>query len=328
MASGNGEKPRIGIVPGDPNGIGPEVTVKAWAAANIKRHCRPVVIGSPAVMRRAIEITGVPLRVHVVDDSASLFDDAGVVDVLESTPFAAEGIRFGGDYEDAGVASGGWLDHAHELACSGDLDGTVMGPISTHSLKMAGKLESISTLRDGAYLVLRSGPLVIAHLTDHLPLREVTNHITQPSVYALISRLAAAMTQWGVGSGRIGVAGFNPHAEGDEEDGAITPAVKQAIAEGLVIEGPIGPDSIFRHCIEGRHDAVIAMYHDQGHIALKTWGFAGNSVVFLGPPYIHTTVAHGTAYDLAGTGQADSSMLLHSILDAASLAYGGGFMAH
>ncbi|MAA73347.1 MAG: 4-hydroxythreonine-4-phosphate dehydrogenase [Salinisphaeraceae bacterium] len=328
MSTGEAHKPRIGIVAGDPNGIGPEVTVKAWAAGDIKQHCRPVVVGSASVIERALEITGVPLSVRAVRDTQSISDEANVVDVLGSSAFDAADIRFGDDHEDAGVASGGWLDHAHTLACDGELDGTVMGPISTHSLKMAGKLERISTLRDGAYLVLRSGPLVIAHLTDHVPLAEVTRHITTDSVYALIDRLNRAMRQWGVGSGRIGVAGFNPHAEGTEEDNAISPAVQKARQQGLSIDGPIGPDSIFRHCIEGRHDAVIAMYHDQGHIALKTWGFSGNSVVFLGPPYIHTTVAHGTAYDLAGSGTADSSMLLHSILDAASLADSRGFVEH
>ncbi|MAA73353.1 MAG: 4-hydroxythreonine-4-phosphate dehydrogenase [Salinisphaeraceae bacterium] len=325
---GQNELPRIGVVTGDPNGIGAEVTIQAWASGTIKQHCRPVIIGSPEVVARAIEITGAKLRIRAVRDTTALSDEANVVDVLAGSPFAAADICFGEDREDAGAASGRWLDQADELARGGALEGSVMGPISSDALKMAGKLESLSTLRDKAYLVLRSGPLVIAHLTDHVPLREVSALITQPAVSGLIQRLAQAMRAWGVGRGRIGVAGFNPHAQGTEEDQAITPAVARAAADGLDIEGPIGPDSIFRHCIEGRHDAVIAMYHDQGHIALKTWGFSGNSVVFLGPAYVHTTVAHGTAYDLAGSGRADHSMLLHSILDAASLARGRGFFQH
>jgi 4-hydroxythreonine-4-phosphate dehydrogenase len=207
------------------------------------------------------------------------------------------------------------------------LDGSVMGPISAKAMEKAGVLSSIASRKPGdeAYLLLRSGNLVIAHLTDHVPLREVSAAITPATVLKLITKLTDSMAQWGLGAGRIGVAGFNPHAAGQEETNAITPAIERARTQGINVEGPISPDSIFRHCIEGRYAAVIAMYHDQGHIAIKTWGFAGNNVVFLGPPYPHTTVAHGVAYDLAGTGKADHSMIQNAILNAASLAAGRGF---
>ena len=121
------------------------------------------------------------------------------------------------------------------------------------------------------------------------------------------------------------MAGFNPHASGDEEKSALEPAVALARSEGIAVDGPVSPDSIFRQCIEGRYDAVVALYHDQGHIPIKTWGFSGNSVLFLGPSYVHTSVAHGTAYDIVGTGKADASMMLNAILDAASLVSGAGF---
>jgi len=144
-------------------------------------------------------------------------------------------------------------------------------------------------------------------------------------VHRLITRLSQALGNWGVGVGRIAVAGFNPHASGDEEKLAITPAVELARSQGVDVEGPVSPDSVFRQCIEGRYDAVVAMYHDQGHIPIKTWGFSGNSVVFLGLPYVHTTVAHGTAYEIVGSGAADASMMVNAILDAAGLAIGQGF---
>lgn len=324
-------RPAVGVVAGDPNGIGPEILVKAWASKALHAHCRPLVVGDAAVVDQALRLTGLDLRTRRIADAARLPEDAGcndaLIDVIDSAEFPPHATCYGHDREQAGAVSGAWLDHADRLARQGVLDATVMGPISAEAMKAAGVLSSIPSYRPGAqaYLLLRSGPLVIAHLTDHLPLRDVSGAITKGAVHALIVRLALALSDWGLGSARIGVAGFNPHAKGQEETTAIAPAVAQARGEGIAVEGPISPDTVFRHCIEGKYAAVIAMYHDQGHIAIKTWGFAGNNVVFLGPPYPHTTVAHGVAYDLAGKGKADCSMLQNAILNAAFLAAGRGF---
>jgi 4-phospho-D-threonate 3-dehydrogenase / 4-phospho-D-erythronate 3-dehydrogenase len=326
-------RPRVGIVPGDPNGIGPEILVKAWTSGALHAQCRPVVVGCADVMREAVELLGARVEVRSLPDRHAVPADAGhdanVIDVLPSAAFPRAALRRGEDRADAGAVSGAWLDDADRLARSGALDATVMGPISAKAMSLAGTLHSIASHKPGdeAYLLLRSGPLVIAHLTDHVPLRDVAAAITPEACHRLIRCLAEALSAWGLAAPRIGVAGFNPHASGDEEDRAIAPAVQRARAEGLDVEGPISPDSIFRQCIEGRYAAVIAMYHDQGHIAIKTWGFSGNNVVFLGPPYVHTTVAHGVAYDLAGRGTADFSMLRNAILNAASLAAGRGFHA-
>jgi 4-hydroxythreonine-4-phosphate dehydrogenase len=327
----NSGRPIIGIVPGDPNGVGPEILAKAWASGALHQHCRPVVVGSSAVVEQGIRVAGLALRTRSFRYAErlpdALGDDDRLVDVIESAEFPAGSTRYGLDRRDAGAVSGAWLEDADRLARQGLLHGTVMGPISGKAMEMAGTLASVASHKasDPAYLLLRSGRLVIAHLTDHIPLREVSAVISSQSVHRLIKKLAQSLSQWGLGDGRIGVAGFNPHASGVEESTAIAPAVKQAQAEGINVEGPISPDTIFRHCIEGRYMAVIAMYHDQGHIAIKTWGFSGNNVVFLGPSYPHTTVAHGVAYDLAGTGRADCSMILNAILNAASLAEGKGF---
>ena len=324
-------RPTVGIVPGDPNGIGPEILVKAWASKTLHPHCRPLAIGCAEVLDDAIRLTGAALRTRRVRDVADLphhyGDEPDVIDVLESAPFPLASLRRGEDHADAGAVSGAWLDEADRLARRRMVDATVMGPISAKAMSLAGTLHSIASHKptDPAYLLLRSASLVVAHLTDHMPLRDVSAAITQDAVYGLIVKLARALSAWGLAGRRIGVAGFNPHASGDEEDREMAPAIARARAEGIDVEGPISPDTIFRQCIEGRYAAVIAMYHDQGHIAIKTWGFSGNNVVFLGPPYAHTTVAHGVAYDLAGKGQADSSMLRNAILNAASLAAGRGF---
>lgn len=322
------KRPVVGIVPGDPNGIGPEVVVKAWASGRLKTHCSPVVVGSPSVIEKALDEVGAFLSINVVKSTRQLSRDEQTIDVLDVQPYKASASDCGCDTIEAGAATGAWLDHADRLAREGVFDATVMGPISSKAMELANTLSSVAVFKaEPAYLVLRSGRLVIAHLTDHTPLRDVSSAITRDSVYGLIEKFSNALREWGVGNGKTAVAGFNPHASGIEESNEIKPAVDLARARGLDIEGPISPDTVFRQVIEGRYDAVIAMYHDQGHIALKTWGFSGNSVVFLGPPYVHTTVAHGVAFDIAGSGKADGTMMLNAILDAAHLAQGKGFFS-
>lgn len=319
--------PTVGIMTGDPNGIGPEVTVKAWASRRLKSRCRPLIVGSRAVVEQAVRVAAPALTVRTAADPHDIDPDEGVIDVLESAPYAGDARYYCGDLAVGGVATGAWIDHLDALAREGRLHACVMGPISGKAMQLAGTLGSVPSYRpvDPAYLLLRSDRLLIAHLTDHMPLRDVSAAITAEAVHRLIVSLSRSLHAWGVGSGRIAVAGFNPHAAGDEEKTSIGPAVARARADGIPVEGPISPDSVFRQCIEGHYDAIVAMYHDQGHIPIKTWGFSGNSVLFLGPPYVHTSVAHGTAFDIVGTGTADASMMLNAIMDAASLAVGQGF---
>lgn len=318
-------RPIVGITIGDPCGIGPEVIAKAWADEKLHQTCNPVLIGSVGVMGDAVRIAGLHAQVRAVP-RASQVTHSHTIDVIEPVEFDMAWVRYGQDVERAGWASGAWLDHADRLARQGALAASVMGPISSGSMKMAGTLGSIATNRDsGAYLLLHSGPLTIAHLSDHVPLASVSSLITTEAVLTLLRSLDDWMKQAGLKSRRIAVAGFNPHAEGREEREQIDPAIAIARSEGLDVAGPISPDSVFRHCIEGRYDVVVAMYHDQGHIAMKTWGFSGNSVAMIGPPYIHMTVAHGVAHEIAGLGKADHTMILNAILNAATLASGQGF---
>ncbi|MGI4860946.1 MAG: PdxA family dehydrogenase [Janthinobacterium lividum] len=326
LAINETSKPAVGIMIGDPCGIGPEVVAKAWATGLLHAVCRPVLVGSAAVMAAAGRIAGASCEVNVVRDLADCVADPSVMNLMEPVRFDGTDIAYGRDSEASGRACGAWLDHLDLLARQGTFAATVMGPISSEAMRMAGTLDTIATNKpERAYLLLHSGALTIAHLCDHVPLRQVPGIITRDAVLTLVRTLDRAMASWGLASRRIAVAGFNPHAHGEEEDRAIAPAIADARAEGIAAEGPFSPDSVFRHCIEGRYDVVVAMYHDQGHIAMKTWGFSGNSVVFLGPPYVHTTVAHGVAYEIAGTGKADGTMILNAILNAAYLAGGKGF---
>jgi 4-phospho-D-threonate 3-dehydrogenase / 4-phospho-D-erythronate 3-dehydrogenase len=317
---------KVGIVIGDPCGIGPEVVVKAWASGKLQGLCRPVLIGSAAAVRRAIHEQGLNKRLRVIDAPERLSGRADTIDIIDSGALDAADITPGADNPACGRATGVWLDEADSLARAGRLQATVMGPISSGAMQMAGVLDRVVQVRPGqSYLLLASGALRVAHLTDHVGLREVSALITADLIDSALRTLDGVLRQWGLASPRIAVDGFNPHAKGPEEEQHIAPGIERARAAGVDVTGPVSPDSVFRHCIEGRCDIVLAMYHDQGHIAIKTAAFAGNVAVILGPPYPHVTVAHGTAYDIVGRGIADPSMILNAIVTAGSLAAGRAF---
>lgn len=312
---------------GDPAGIGPEVAVKALSRGTVHEVSIPVLLGSAAAVERALDFTGLQARVRVMRAFEKPSDDPAVIDVLDTGALPPGVLPLGEDTEAAGHASAQWLDELDALARDGTFAATIMGPISTGSLKMAGKLDKVVSPTPGeSYLVLLTGPLRVTHLTDHMSLRQVVDVISTDLVAAAISQLDAAMKSWGISQPRIAVAGLNPHAVGDEELTEIAPGVEIARSKGINVEGPIAPDSVFRQCIEGRYDMVLAMFHDQGHIAVKTWGFSGNCVIMMGPPYLHMSVAHGTAYDIVGTGTADAAMMLSAMRTCGQLASGQGFV--
>jgi 4-hydroxythreonine-4-phosphate dehydrogenase len=229
---------------------------------------------------------------------------------------------------DRGITIGHFSQDVGEMAGRSSvaevMDGA--GPVSAVALEMADMLDRIVSSKPGeTYLVVFSRPLRNTHLTDHIPLREVSAVIDKDLIALTLRKMDAALRQWGIAAPRIAVAGFNPHAKGPEDTEEIAPGIAVARQEGIDVTGPVSPDSVFRHCLEGRYDMVLAMYHDQGHIAIKTARFSGNVAVFLGPPYPQVTIAHGTAYDIVGRGIADHSMVLNAILTAGSLAAGNAF---
>ncbi|MCX2975480.1 4-hydroxythreonine-4-phosphate dehydrogenase [Halieaceae bacterium IMCC8485] len=312
---------------GDPAGVGPEVVARSWASGELHQVCRPILIGSGAVMHQAMRDCGLSLAINIVNSLTEQSDDEGVLDILEPTEFDSGSYTPAQDNLSCGAISAQWLDEADRMARTGECVATVMAPISSVSMKMAGVLDKVVNVEPGqSYLFLISGPLRVMHLTDHMPLRQVCDVITSELVTSALKMLDTALKSWGIEKPRIVVAGLNPHASGVEEDQEIAPGVARAQSIGIDATGPEPPDSVFRQCIEGRYDVVLAMTHDQGHIAIKTWGFAGNCALVLGLPYVHTTVAHGTAYDLVGTGRADHTMVLTAIKTAASLVAGKGFL--
>lgn len=327
MDIGTAARPTIGVVIGDPGGVGPEVVVKALSDDAVAAGGRHVLIGSVSVVSQAVEMTGAGALVKTISSPDEVGSERGMLHVLDPDGLPASAFPVGQDSAAAGNAVANWMDTAINLAHQKAIDALVMAPISSGSFKLAGqRSRTVSPVPGESYLVIFSGPLRVAHLTDHVPLASVSGLITADLVCSALVQLDGAMRSWGMARRRIGVSGFNPHANGPEEREQIVPGIERARALGVDATGPHSPDAVFRHGIEGRHDMVLAMFHDQGHIAVKTWGFSGNCVVMLGPPYLFLSVAHGTAHDIVGKGLADPSMLHSALKTAAMLARGDGLV--
>ena len=311
---------------GDPCGIGPEVLARAWASGAVHECCTPMLIGSQAAMRSAVKLVGAKTKVRAIESPAGLSDDPHIIDIFDSGKLDAAEITPGRNSKACGRACAEWLDEADALARGGQVAATVMAPINVEAMTMAGVIDRVmSPVVGESYLFLLSGPLRVMHLTDHIPLRAVCDAVSADLVLRALTTVDGLLKEWGVAAPRIGVAGLNAHAKGAEDQNEIVPGVAQAREQGIDVYGPISPDTVFRQCIEGRYDVVLAMYHDQGHIAIKTWGFSGNCVLMIGRPYVYASVAHGTAYDITGKGIADHTMILAALQLAGNLAAGKGF---
>ena len=330
-----GDRPMVAITMGDPAGIGPEVVARALQDAWVYEKTRPFVVGSGAAMRAALELVGASGGVrtaHAVEDVRGEF---GAVDVLDLENLDYAGIRYGELSAEAGRACVEWILKAGELASSGAVQAIATAPINKEACKMAGHADighmEIFQSQTGAKEVatmLTANTLRVVHLTTHRSLRVACDYVTEANVLAKLRLTHDCFREWGFPEPRIGVAALNPHSSdggllGDEEALQIAPAVAAAREMGIDATGPVPADSVFPQAINGKYDAVLAMYHDQGHIPIKVHDFAKSISVNLGLPFVRTSVDHGTAFDIAGKGIADAESMLEAIRVAVSLASEG-----
>jgi 4-phospho-D-threonate 3-dehydrogenase / 4-phospho-D-erythronate 3-dehydrogenase len=322
------DRPTLALTLGDPAGIGPEIMAKALAEGSAYDLMKPVVVGSRGVLEQVIEGAGLELRLRSIDAPADARGERGTVDLIEAG--SLEKARFGEIDAEHGRAA---LD-AIEKACSLDVDGLVTGPINKEAaraggLKFPGHTELLANLLgadpDGVFTMFVVGKLRIFFLTRHLSLRDAIDALTVERVHDGIVRVDGLLRELGVGDPHVALAALNPHAGeggmmGDEEIRVLRPAVEQAREDGLKISGPVPADAVFHQGHEGRFDGVIALYHDQGHIASKTLDFFGTVSATLGLPIIRTSVDHGTAFDLAGTWKADARGQVNALRVGAELA--------
>ncbi|MGH7259907.1 MAG: 4-hydroxythreonine-4-phosphate dehydrogenase PdxA [Nitrospiraceae bacterium] len=326
-------KPILGLTMGDPAGIGPEVIAKAVMMPQVRRLCRPLVIGSPAVMERTVRSLHLPLRVTAVSGHGDAVGRSAELPVLDPLARPLGRFRMGAVSTRTGAASAAYIIKAVRLAQLGCLDAIVTGPINKEAINLAGydypghteMLADLTKSREVGMMIL-GGPLKIMFVTTHVALRKLPAALSTAKIGKAIRLARKALREYfGIARPRIGVAALNPHAGehglfGNEERTTILPACRQARARGIAATDPLPADTLFGKAARGAYDGVVAMYHDQGLIALKLLAFGRCVNLTVGLPIIRTSVDHGTAYDIAGKGVADPGSMVEAITLAARLA--------
>jgi 4-hydroxythreonine-4-phosphate dehydrogenase len=325
--------PLVGITLGDPTGVGPEVVAKALAFGDLGNIARLVVIGSVPVLSKALSLIDSSLMARSVSDPSDDVPDGQVaVYEPEGLPLGLENLAYGEVSAYAGSAAIAWVKAAAELAIAGRIDAIATAPINKHAANLAGHTDvghqeiyqSMTGAKQVVTMLVTTG-LRVVHLTTHRSLRVACDYVTKDNVLAKLRLTHDFFVSQGFASARIAVAALNPHGGeagiiGTEEIDEIAPAVEAARAAGINGAGPIPADTVFNQAIDGRFDVVLAMYHDQGHVAIKVHDWASSVTMNLGLPFLRTSVDHGTAFDIAGQGIADSTGMLQAVRLAALVA--------
>ena len=324
----------IAITMGDACGIGPEIIVKLYAEA--ESLPATLVIGDEGMIRRAVRLLSLPLSVTVIDspEEAQLTPNTIHVISLSRLP---EDLPFGQLDARSGRAAFDYIWTGIDLALQKRIRAVVTAPINKEALRLAGFrypghteiLADFSETKDFAMMLMNDDLRVIL-VTIHVSLREAIEQVT-PERELLTIRLAhQAMIQLGIARPRIAVAGLNPHGGehglfGTEDEAIIRPAIQQAQAEGIEVSGPWPGDTVFMNARQGQFDIVVAQYHDQGLIPVKYLGVDEGVNITVGLPFVRTSVDHGTAFDIAGTGKASPASLRVAVQQAAMLARQSNF---
>jgi 4-hydroxythreonine-4-phosphate dehydrogenase len=324
--------PKIGITMGDPTGIGPEIIVKALSMKEPFRACRPIIFGDRGVLSRAIQIQNLSATLEVIDKIPEDGYLPGKIFLLPQSELKIASLQFGQPDRACGETMVKYIEEAVELVMSGKLDAITTCPINKKAMNEAGysfpgHTEFLAHLVGAPSVAMMFlGPQWrVVLVTTHLPLKDVSGWISRDRILTILRLTDDGMKKYfGIPHPKLAVLGLNPHCGeggllGEEEEREILPAVAEAKLLGMDVEGPFPADSFFN--ISGRHafDAVVSMYHDQGLIPVKMFGFKESVNFTLGLPFIRTSVDHGTAYDIAGKGVADPTNLVKAILTAANL---------
>lgn len=319
------DKP-VAITMGDPAGVGPEVIMGALAALTPEERRGIVVVGSRAVLERAGRVVGSELSVGLRGQPGN---HGVIVEDVEVPGLRAE---FGQLDPSCGEAAFRYIERAVRLTEAGDMAGIVTAPINKEALNKAGHkydghtgMLAALTGSKASFMLLASPRLKAIHVSTHVSLRDAIGRATTERILATIQAGDAHLKRVGYERPRIAVAGINPHCGenglfGTEDVEFIAPAVEQARALGIDVQGPISADTVYFRAYNGAFDLVVAQYHDQGHIPMKLVAFDTTVNVSLGLPIDRTSVDHGTAFDIAGTGKVNHENMLEAIAYGRKLA--------
>ncbi|BDV41246.1 4-hydroxythreonine-4-phosphate dehydrogenase [Geotalea uraniireducens] len=327
------EKPLIALTMGDPTGIGPEIIAQTVAEPAVAAVCRPVVFGDNGAIARANSLVGAGREfatVSSVNEAASLTGPA--VPLIPLTTLADVDMAYGQPTAASGDAMYRYIVEAARHCLTGEVDGMATAPINKEAMNRAGhsypghtELLAELTGSDEYVMMLAGERLRVALVTIHVSLRDVPSLLSIEKVVQTIRIVNRDVGRYFCCRPRIAVLALNPHCGeggmfGDEEEKIIAPAVKLARLAGIEATGPLSADTLFHFAVQGEYDAVVCMYHDQGLIPLKLLHFDDAVNVTLGLPIIRTSVDHGTAYDLAGTGRASAKSMIAAVRMAAAMA--------
>ncbi len=336
-------KAPIAVTMGDAAGIGPEIIVKALENPSLRRQALPLVIGDAGAMEQALSIARSRLKIQPITDVGEAKDDPEVIPVLDLKNIDLSRLKHGRVDPMPGRAAVEYIQKAVALALEGRVAAIVTAPIHKEAINKAGfhyaghteLLAHLTQTKDYAML-LAHGTFRVSHVTTHSSMRNACDRIKKDRVFTVIRLTRDFLLQLGIEHPRIGVAGLNPHSGedglfGDEEQKEILPAIEDARGKGWNVEGPVPPDTVFTKMRGKQYDAVVAMYHDQGHIAVKLVGFSmkpggkewdkmSGINMTLGLPIIRTSVDHGVAFGKAGEGRANAQSMVDAIKLAVQLA--------
>ncbi|KIL42745.1 4-hydroxythreonine-4-phosphate dehydrogenase [Jeotgalibacillus alimentarius] len=326
-------KPIIGITMGDGAGVGPEVIVKSLQHKHLYEEAYPIVIGDASRLEKAAEAIGISTTVKRISEQDSLTNTQyGDIHCLDLDLLSAD-LPFGEVSAEAGNAAFQYLKKAIELANEGLIDAICTAPLNKEALHKGGHqypghteiLADLTGTTDFS-MMLSSPKLKVIHVTTHVGLIDAINMIKPERVLKVIELAHETLSKSGIQSPKIGVCGINPHAGENglfgygEEEEKIIPAVNEATAKGIDVEGPLPADTLFFRAQRGDFDIVVAMYHDQGHGPIKVLGLESGVNITVGLPIIRTSVDHGTAFDIAGKGIADEGSMIEALRQAIELA--------
>jgi 4-hydroxythreonine-4-phosphate dehydrogenase len=322
--------PIVAVTMGDPVGVGPEIIPKALNDPRVKACCHPVIYGSAARLRAGAATSGALIRIRQISSPIDARDARDCLNLIDPASLDGEDLEWGRPEAASAKAMLAYLNAAIDDAVDGRIAAIATGPINKRAMQLAdvpfsGHTEILARrtqTRDYA-MMLAGSRLRVVLASIHIPLEQVPRALTPAGIAAIVTLTDHSLkTRFGLPSPRIAVAGLNPHAGesgliGDEEERIITPAIHQAASRGVDVSGPHPPDTVFFTASQGAYDAVVAMYHDQGLGPFKMIHFDDGVNTTLGLPIIRTSVDHGTAYDIAGTGKASAQSMTAAIILAA-----------
>jgi len=326
------DRPILGVTMGDASGAGPEIVVKALTQLDIRALCRPIVIGDAATFRQAARIVGSDVPIRAINRVAEATSDQSLIEVLDLHNVDLARLMYAKVDAMTGQAAYECVVKAVELALAREIAAIVTSALHKEALNLAGHhfaghTELLAHLCGvkSVTMLLVAGNFRVSHVSTHVSLSEAISRVKEERILEVARLTNEAVRRMGIAEPRLAVAGLNPHAGegnlfGDEEELEIRPAVEAAKAEGINTIGPIPPDTVFFRMKQGQYDAVVAMYHDQGHIPVKVLAFEQGVNVTLGLPIIRTSVDHGTVFGKAGKGTASPASLIEALKLAAKMA--------